>query len=105
MDAPWGLLERLGKVASSMLLWTHCAPPHRRLETVEVYGNRLEGYWYSEGALDYPLSGTQPLSFWPTQESLERMLYFTGWSALTWLGFDADCQRSPGATLWAERQP
>lgn len=103
MDAPWDLLERLGKVAPSMLLWTHCAPTHQQLEAVEVCGNRLGGYWYSEGALDHPLSGRQSLSFWPTRESLEQMLCFTGWSALTWLDFDADCQRGPAAMLWADR--
>lgn len=103
LDAPWNLLERLGEVASRMLLWTHCAPPHQQLETIEVYGSQLEGYWYSEGALDHPLSGVQPLSFWPTRESLEQMLAVTGWPALTWLDFTADNQRGPAATLWAER--
>ena len=103
LDAPWDLLERLGKTAPRMLLWTHCAPTHQPLEAVEVYGKRLEGYWYSEGALDHPLSGKQSLSFWPTRESLERMLHLTGWSTLAWLDFDADCPRGPAATLWAGR--
>ena len=103
LDAPWDLLQRLGMVAPTMLLWTHCASSQQRLEAVEVRGNRLEGYWYSEGALDDPLSGKQSQSFWPTRESLERMLHLAGWSALTWLDFDADHQHGPAATLWAER--
>ena len=103
LDAPWDLLERLGKAAPRMLLWTHCAPIDQRLEAVEVYGQQLEGYWYSEVTLDHPLSGKQSLSFWPTRESLERMLNLTGWSTLAWLDFDADCPRGPAATLWAGR--
>ena len=103
MNAPWDLLERVGKVAQSMLLWTECAPTHSRLETVEVCGNRLEGYWYVEGPIDHPLSGKQPLSFWPTRESLEHMLRFTGWSAVTWLDFNPDSMYGPSATIWAER--
>ena len=101
LDAPWELLEKLGKVAQAMLLWTHCARAPE--QSIQVGSHHFRGSWYTEGELDHPLSGLQQKSFWPTRESLEQMLNFTGWSELTWLDIDEDCQPGPGITLWARR--
>ena len=101
LDAPWELLEKLAKVAQVMLLWTHYTKVPK--QALQVNGHRLRGDWYTEGALEHPLSGLQPVSFWPTRESLVRMLNFTGWTGLTWLNVDENCQPGPGATLWASR--
>ena len=101
LDAPWELLEKLAKVAQVMLLWTHYTRTPK--QSVQIDGHRLRGDWYTEGALEHPLSGLQPVSFWPTRESLVQMLRFTGWTELTWLNVDESCQPGPGVTLWASR--
>ena len=101
LDAPWKLLEKLAQAAQAMLLWTHYTRAPK--QSIQVNGHHLRGDWYTEGALDHPLSGLQPVSFWPTQESLVQMLNFTGWTDLIWLNVDENCQPGPGATLWASR--
>lgn len=103
LNEPWRLLKSLRNVAPRMFIWTHCAPSDKIDAAVEVNGCRLEGLRWQEGPLKVPLSGLQPTSFWPTRESLEKMLALSGWPNLTWLDYNPQSPNGPSATLWVEQ--
>lgn len=74
LPRPWELLGRIARVTRGMYLATHyCADADVNTE-VEGYQGRA----YGEYGLDDPLSGLSEQSFWPTRESLLRMLRDSG---------------------------
>lgn len=95
MDEPWNLLTALSSASTSMFIATHCADPDKANVIVKADGVRYRGSWWQEGPADEPLSGLQPLSFWPTPKDLTRMLIETGWRNVNWMDFNAAHTNGP----------
>ena len=76
LPRPWELLARLERVSDILYLNTHYCPRNQVAMTLQGYEGKK---WLEAGHAD-PLSGMSSWSFWPTLESLTRMLLDAGFT-------------------------
>ncbi len=74
LPKPWELLTRLQGVSDVIYLNTHYCRASRAARTVDGY----EGADWRESGFKDPLSGLSTWSFWPTLNSLSKMLLDAG---------------------------
>lgn len=74
LPKPWELLARLQGVSDVIYLNTHYCRASRAARTVDGY----EGADWRESGFKDPLSGLSTWSFWPTLNSLSKMLLDAG---------------------------
>ncbi|MBY0586139.1 class I SAM-dependent methyltransferase [bacterium] len=101
LPEPWRLVDELAKIGKSMFLWTHTADPSATI--VEREG--FMGQVYKEGGTRDPLSGMSATSFWPTPDSLERMLALAGFKYIDIVDVDATHPHGPAVTLVCHQNP
>ncbi|MFC1506155.1 class I SAM-dependent methyltransferase [Thermoproteota archaeon] len=70
MPEPWLLLEQIGHVSKNLFIRTHYVDSQKSDEAVEGY----EGIFYEEKGLKDSLGGLSTKSFWPSLDSLTKML-------------------------------
>jgi ubiquinone/menaquinone biosynthesis C-methylase UbiE len=96
---PWELLGQISRVSNGLFLSTHYCLKDRASIMQESY----EGIWYKEGGALDPLSGLSQKSFWPTLESLQSMLYNSGFKAVKLVETDEHHQNGPITTITAKK--
>ena len=97
LPEPWRLLRQFPDVGSRAFLWTHYCLDADADTTAAGYFGRMQ----SEGGLDEPLSGLSSHSFWPTLDSLERMLTDAGFGHLRILGNEPEQTDGPAVAIAA----
>ena len=73
---PWKLLDSLSQVTNNLFLGTHYCEG----QSVSVSRSGYRGKMYKEGGWNDSLSGLSAQSFWPTVESLYKMLNDSGFN-------------------------
>jgi Methyltransferase domain len=100
LPRPWELIEKLSAISPRLFIWTHYS--------VESEANLLEngyrGRAYQEKGLQDPWSGLSPTSFWPTLESLQRMLGDAHYSSVRTIKNNLLLPNGPAITLAATNQ-
>ena len=97
LPEPWRLLRQFSAVSSRAFLWTHYCLEADVDTAMAGYSGRMQ----SEGGLDEPLSGLSSHSFWPTLDSLQRMLTDAGFAHLRILGNESDQTDGPAVAIAA----
>ena len=97
LPEPWRLLRQFSAVSSRAFLWTHYCLDADADTSVTGYSGRMQ----SEGGLDEPLSGLSSHSFWPTLDSLRRMLSDAGFRSLRILGNEPEQTDGPAVAIAA----
>ncbi|MCL5268544.1 MAG: methyltransferase domain-containing protein [Bacteroidetes bacterium] len=82
LSKPWELIEKITAITDNLFLSTHYA------KTGSISLHDLEGEYYHEGPFEDPLSGLTPQSFWPTYDSLTRVLENNGFRVINARHFD-----------------
>jgi SAM-dependent methyltransferase len=97
LPRPWELLGGICKVSRNLFLWTHYAPEDK---VNEKFGT-LVGMRHGEGGLTDPLSGLSAFSFWPTLNSLLRMIDENGFKNVRIIENTLNHPNGPCVTLTA----
>ena len=79
LTRPWDLAHRMRAISPDLFLSTHYAAEDK----ADTVANGLHGLTYREGGIASPLAGLSPTAFWPTLDSLVRMLKEVGYRDIT----------------------
>jgi len=97
LPRPWELLRGIREVSRNLFLWTHYAPEDKANEKLGT----LVGMRYDELGLTDPLSGLSAFSFWPTLNSLMRMIDENGFKNVRIIENTPNHPHGPCVTLTA----
>lgn len=95
---PWELIEQISHLSRNLFLWTHYTESNKAVETVHGYS----GSTHHEGGLHEPLSGLSTTAFWPTLDSLKKMLDEHGYKTIHIIEDNPTHQNGACVTLAAE---
>jgi SAM-dependent methyltransferase len=98
LPEPWKLVEQMARVSPNLFLSTHYAPEAKA--DTDIQG--LKGFMYQEHGYSDPLSGLSVSSFWPTLDSLQRMLTRCGYRAIHVMEHTPDFPNGPLINLAAQ---
>jgi hypothetical protein len=101
LPKPWKLIEQMSKVSRGVFLWTHYVEKPKANATRHHYTGRLYWEWFF---LFEALSGLSPVSFWPTQSELLRMLADYGFGDTTIIEDNPSHEHDPAITLAARQK-
>jgi SAM-dependent methyltransferase len=101
LPKPWKLIEQMSKVSRGVFLWTHYVEKPKANATRHHYTGRLYWEWFF---LFEALSGLSPVSFWPTQSELLRMLADYGFEDTTIIEDNPSHEHGPAITLAARQK-
>jgi SAM-dependent methyltransferase len=97
LPQPWKLIAQLPRLAPKLFLWTHYADDSH----AEVLQHGLRGQIHPEGGADEPLSGLSDTAFWPTLESLIKLLTTSGYQTIHVIQNDLEHSNAPAVTIAA----
>lgn len=95
LPRPWEILEQIARVSSQVFIWTH----YTHEEAADTTANGYEGRFLEAAGLSHPLGGMSSGSFWPTRDSLHRMLADQGFDEIHTIKDDPDHIDGPAITL------
>lgn len=96
LPKPWELIAQCARVSPNLFIWTQHAGD-KETEVVNGFGGR----WFRESGLQDPLSGLSKNSFWPTLDSLKKMLRENGFKTINIIEDNRDHPHGPAVTLTA----
>ena len=100
LPEPWKLLDQIARVTNQLFVWTHYASK----PTTRRRAFRYSGILYQEHGLYDALSGMSARSFWPTFDSLTKMLMDSGFADVAIIEKDTGHPHGPCVTLAAVRR-
>lgn len=92
--APWLLIEQIGHISNNLFIRTHYADPKKCDEIVKGY----KGIFYEEKGLKDSLGGLSAKSFWPSLDSLTKMLAREGFEIFNIIQDEPDHPNGPRLT-------